>query len=123
MKALLNKWFVAFCIIWLVVLLTRKLGHPLPYVNGYIDDAIAIPVIGGLALWFQRVVIIKNDFYVLSVWHVVFITAYVIILFEGLLPLVSKSYTADWRDALLYIIGAVFFYKIMNRAVTEIRNV
>ncbi|MGZ3874067.1 MAG: hypothetical protein ACXVJD_14190 [Mucilaginibacter sp.] len=121
MKTLLNKWFIAFCIIWLVVFTTRKLGHPLPFVNGYIDDAIAIPVIANLALWFQRTVIIKNNYYVLSVWHVVFITAYVTLVFEGLLPWLSATYTADWRDVVLYVIGGVFFFGVMNKAVAEER--
>ena len=100
----------------------RKLNHPLPFINGYIDDAIAIPVIANLGLWFQRVAIIKSNHYVLSKWHVVFITVYVALIFEGLLPYLSKTYTADWIDVLLYIIGGMFFYKAMNRAVAEVRD-
>jgi hypothetical protein len=122
MKTLLNKWFIASCLIWLVVITSRKMGHPLPIINGYIDDAIAIPVIANLGLWFQRVVIIKNNYYVLSKWYVVFIVAYVSLIFEGLLPLFSKTYTADWIDVLLYIIGGMFFYRVMNRSVMEIRG-
>jgi len=122
MKTLFNKWFIASCLIWLIVITSRKLGHPLPLINGYINDAIAIPVIANLGLWFQRVVIIKNNYYVLSKWHVVFIIAYVSLIFEGLLPLFSKTYTADWIDVLLYIIGGVFFYGVMNKAVVEVRD-
>jgi hypothetical protein len=122
MKTLLNKWFIASCLIWLIVITSRKMGHPLPIINGYIDDAIAIPVIANLGLWFQRVVIIKNNYYVLSKWHVVFIVAYVSLIFEGLLPLFSKTYTADWIDVLLYIIGGVFFDRVMNKAVVEVRD-
>lgn len=122
MKTLLNKWFIASCLIWLTVISTRKLGHPIPFINGYIDDAIAIPVIANLALCFQRAVIFKSNYYILSIWHVVFITAYVSIAFEIVLPLFSKTYTGDWVDVLLYCIGAVFFYKVMNRPVSEIRD-
>jgi hypothetical protein len=122
MKTLFNKWFIASCLIWLVVISTRKLGHPIPYINGYIDDAIAIPVIASLALCFQRVVVIKSNYYVLSVWHVVFVTAYVSIAFEVALPLISNTYTGDWIDALLYIVGAVFFYRVMNKPVVEVRE-
>jgi hypothetical protein len=122
MKTLLNKWFIASCLIWLVVITSRKLGYPLPFINGYINDAIAIPVIANLGLWFQRVVIIKSNHYVLSKWHVVFITAYVALIFEGLLPYLSKTYTADWVDVLLYIIGGAFFYRVMNEPVVEVRD-
>ncbi|MCR8561099.1 hypothetical protein KXD93_25805 [Mucilaginibacter sp. BJC16-A38] len=122
MKTLLNRWFIASCLIWLIVISTRKLGHPILFINGYIDDAIAIPVIASLALCFQRVVIFKSNYYVLSVWHVVFITAYVTLVFEVLLPLISKTYTGDWIDALLYSVGAVFFYRVMNKALLETRD-
>ena len=115
MKTLLNPWFITGCLTWLIVLTARKLGHPLPYINGHINDAFAIPVIANLGLWFQRVFIIKNNYYVLSPGHVIFIVVYVSLVFEGLLPLISKTYTADWMDVLLYIFGGLFFYKVMNR--------
>jgi hypothetical protein len=119
MKTLLNRWFITGCLIWIIVLAARKTGHPLPLVNGYINDAFAIPVIANLGLWFQRVLIIKNNYYVLSPLHVFFIVAYVSVVFEGLLPLYSKTYTADWIDVLLYIAGGLFFYFVMNRPLFE----
>lgn len=115
MKTLLNGWFIAGCFTWFIVIVMRKLGHPLPVLNGYMDDAVAIPVIANLGLWFQRVFIIKNDYYVLAPWHVIFIVAYVTLLFEVLLPSISKSYTSDWIDIFLYLTGGLFFFKIMNR--------
>jgi hypothetical protein len=106
----------------LVVITARKLGHPLPYVNGYIDDVFAIPVIANLGLWFQRVFIYKNNYYVLSPLHVVFIVVYVSIVFEGLLPWLSKTYTADWIDVMLYVLGGTFFYFVMNKPVVNVKN-
>jgi len=122
MKTLLNRWFITGCIIWLLVFATRKLHHPIPYINGYITDVFAIPVIATLALCFQRFVVFKSNFYTLSKWHVVFITAYVSLIFEVLLPWLSKTYTGDWVDVLLYIVGGLFFYRVMNRPLTEIRD-
>lgn len=123
MRTLLNKWFIAGCLVWLLVFTTRKLDHPLPqYINGYATDAFAIPVIANLMLFFQRVVAIKSNYYTLSAWHVVFITAYVTLVFEVLLPAYSKTYTGDWFDVVLYIIGGIFFYKVMNKPVMEIRE-
>jgi len=121
MKTLLNKWFILGCITWIIVLTMRKVGRPVPFINGYINDAFAIPVIANLGLWFQRVFIIKNNYYVLAPWQVIFITAYVSILFEGILPLYIKAYTADWIDVLLYAIGGLFFYFIMNRPISKTR--
>jgi hypothetical protein len=121
MKTLLNGWFIIGCLTWLVVILARKSGHPLPLVNGHINDAFAIPVIANLGLWFQRVFIIKNNYYVLAPRQIIFIVAYVIFLFESILPLFSKVYTADWIDVLLYIIGGLFFYWVMNKPINESR--
>lgn len=117
MKTLLNGWFVAGCLTWAIVWCARKLGHPIPVINGYINDVAAIPVISNLGLWFQRVFVIKNNYYVLSVRHIVFIVTYVSLIFEAVLPHYSKTYTADWIDVLLYMIGGLFFYKVMNKPV------
>jgi hypothetical protein len=115
MKTLLNGYFIAGCLTWLIVISMRKLGHPIPAINGYINDAAAIPVIANLGLWFQRVFMIKNNYYVLAPGHIIFIVVYVILLFEVLLPSLSIIYTADWVDALLYMAGGLFFYKVMNK--------
>lgn len=117
MKTLLNKWFVGGCLVWLAVTILRRSVHPLPVLNGYIDDLLAIPVIANLGLWFQRVLVIRNDYYVLSPWHVIFIVVYVSVLFEVVLPYYSKTYTGDWIDVILYMAGGIFFYKIVNRPI------
>jgi hypothetical protein len=121
MKTLLNPWFIAGCLTWVIVIILRRIGHPLPYLNGYINDAFAIPVIANLGLWFNRVFIIKSNHYVLSKRQVIFIVLYVAIVFEGSLPYLSKTYTADWIDVLLYILGGLFFYRVMNKAQIEQR--
>ena len=115
MKTLLNKWFITGCLVWVVIYSTRKAGYPVPFFNGYIDDFFAIPVIANLGLWFKRTVIIKNNYYVLSAWQTTFIVVYVSLTFEALLPAVSKAYTADLLDVLLYIAGGIFFYQVMNK--------
>jgi hypothetical protein len=121
MKTLFNGWFIACCLTWFIVITARKLDHPLPAINGYITDAAAIPVIANLGLCFQRVFIIKNNYYVLAPRHIIFIVVYVSLIFEGILPLFSKTYTADWIDILLYAIGGLFFYKMMNRPIMKKR--
>lgn len=123
MKTLFNPWFIAACLGWAIVFTLRRLGLPLPLFNGYINDLFAIPVIATLGLWFQREFIIKNSYYVLSPLHVIFIVIYVALIFEGLLPHLSKTYTADWVDVLLYAVGGLFFYWVMNKPVgVEVRK-
>ncbi len=119
MKTLLNPWFIAGCLLWLVTLIMRRLGHPLPFINGYAGDAAVIPVIASLTLCFMRMFMIKSYSYVLSARQVVFIVAYTSIVFEALLPALSKTYTRDWADVLLYALGGAFFYTVMNRPVVR----
>ncbi|MBS1532460.1 MAG: hypothetical protein JSU01_19310 [Bacteroidetes bacterium] len=116
MKTLLNPWFIVGCLIWTTVMITRKSGHPLPpLINGYVDDAFAIPVIANLSLCYMRAFVIHSNYYVLSAWKVTFIVIYLTFVFEIFLPLISKTYTMDWIDAALYVLGGLFFYFVMNR--------
>ena len=117
MKTLLNKWFIFGCIIWVVVIVLRKTGHPLPVLNGYVNDFLAIPVIANVGLWFQRVFVIRSNYYVLSSGHVIFIVIYVSILFELVLPYFSRTYTRDLIDVMLYVAGGIFFYRIINKPI------
>ena len=117
MKTLLNPWFIAGCVTWVIIMVTRKLHHPIPILNGYIDDAFAVPVIASLALCFQRVVVIRSDYYVLSAGKVAFIVIYLALVFEVFLPMISKTYTGDWIDATLYAVGGAFFYWVMNKPI------
>ncbi|HVW16488.1 MAG TPA: hypothetical protein VHB54_21835 [Mucilaginibacter sp.] len=115
MRTLFNPWFIAGCSIWLITTVARDLGHPIPIANSYVNDAFAVPVIANIGLWFQRVFLIKSDYYIQSPGQVIFIVVYVSLLFEVILPLISKRYTADWVDVLLYIAGGFFFYWVMNK--------
>jgi hypothetical protein len=97
-------------------MITRKTGHPLlPVINGYVDDAFAIPVIANLSLCYMRGFVIRSNYYVLSGWKVAFIVIYLTIVFEVFLPAISKTYTSDWIDTSLYVVGGFFFYFVMNK--------
>lgn len=122
MKTLLNPWFIAGCTVWLVIHIARAAGHPLPYLNGSLTDFFAVPVLINISLWLQRVFIIKNNYYVLSPAQVIFFVIFTSVLFEGILPPLSKTYTADWMDIILYVAGGFFFYFVMNKPVVETRT-
>lgn len=78
---------------------------------------LAVPVIATIGLWFMRVAIIKNNKYQLSPGQVIFIVVYVALVFEIVLPHFFKAYTRDYVDILMYAIGGVFFYKMMNKPI------
>jgi hypothetical protein len=116
MKTLLNPWFIIGCVIWAIVIVMRKSGHPSPHlINGYVDDVFAVPIIANLSLCFMRVFVIYSNHYVLSARKVAFIVIYLTLVFEILLPLLSKTYTGDWIDAVLYVAGGILFYFVMDK--------
>jgi hypothetical protein len=119
MKTLLNPWFIAGCLIWVIIMVTRKLHHPVPIFNGYIDDVFAVPIIANIALCFQRVFIVRSNYYILSAGKVAFIVIYLALVFEVFLPMLSKTYTGDWIDAGLYAVGGLFFYWVMDKPIFE----
>lgn len=115
MKTLRNPWFIAFCLIWFALFLARKKGFPVPGLAGeYLTDLLAVPVVAQLGLWFQRLMY-KDEHYRLSAGHIIFIVIYISLVFELILPHFSHRYTADFADVFCYVIGGVFFWKVMNR--------
>ena len=121
MKTLLNPWFITFCIMWSILYLARITHHPVLYLNGHLGDFMAVPVLANLGLWFQRIFIAKRSTYVLKAGHVIFIVLYLSIAFEWLLPKYHPEiFTGDWIDVLLYIVGGVFFLKLMNKPITPV---
>ena len=116
MKTLLNRWFIAFCLIWSVLYFAKITHHPILFLNGYLADFLAVPVLANLGLWFQRIFIDKRSMYILKAGHVIFIVIYLSIAFEWLLPAYHpERFTGDWIDVLLYIIGGLFFFWVMNK--------
>jgi hypothetical protein len=119
MKTLLNPWFIVFCSIWAVLYFARITHHPVLYLNGHLGDFLAVPVLANLGLCFQRIFIDKRSTYVLKPGHLVFIVLYLSIAFEWLLPKYHpETFTGDWTDTVLYVIGGVFFWLIINKPIS-----
>ena len=86
-----------------------------PLVHAYLDDLLALPVILTLVVAVQRQWVYRNPRYILSKFQVIFAVVYVAVLFEGLLPALSASYTRDAWDVVAYAVGAGIFYRFINR--------
>lgn len=120
MKTLLNAWFIIFCLAWAVVYFFRITHHSILYLNGHLTDFLAVPVIANLGLWFQRILMGKRSMYVLKPGHMVFIVLYLAVVFEWILPVYHPEiFTGDWIDVLLYIIGGLFFFFVMNKPLQQ----
>lgn len=120
MKTLFNPWFLLFSILWAIFYLAKINHKPILLLSGHFTDLLAVPIIANLGLWFQRIFIVKRSTYILKTGHVVFIVIYLSLVFEWLLPMyIPKKFTGDWIDVLLYILGGLFFLKLMNKPLHE----
>jgi predicted membrane protein len=114
MKILKNKYFIASAIIYLLVKGLRFIGHPLPILNGMINDLFCLPILLTLVLALQNFFFPKYCEAKLSLQKVLFMWIYMSIAFEVIMPLFSTRYTADWIDVPAYLAGGIFFYFFIN---------
>ena len=116
MKTLLNPWFLLFCAVWLVIFTLTKLHIFLPdFIQFYVLDIIAVPVLANLGLWFWRF-ILQDNTRLLNFWQLIFIVLSVSIIFEVVMPIIKPNrYSADVFDVACYVFGAMFFWSVMNK--------
>ncbi len=115
MITLVNKYFIAFSLIWLLIFACTKLEIYLYWpIQFYFIDLIAVPIIGNLSLAFYRFILKKEDER-LSYWHIVFIVLSLSLVFEWFMPKHNLRYTADVWDVVMYFLGGLFFGLVMNK--------
>lgn len=110
MKALIDPLFICYCIVWTVIKLWRLLGVPPTFLNSYLTDLVAVPLIAHIVLVTSHSFFIKCEKYTLI--YLLFLAAYISFVFEWLMPRFSTTYTSDWADIVCYCIGAVFYHSI-----------
>lgn len=114
-----NPLFVVCCILFWVNQWIERSGIVLPFIHAYADDLLAMPVVLGITLQVMRWLYPGGGLLVFSWLHVLVGWLYFSLLLEGLLPLLSNTYTADPWDVLCYGIGSLTFYFWINRENTE----
>lgn len=105
-----NRWFFIILAVAIVhQLLQKQFAIYIPFLHAYLDDVLCMPLLLALwawerKLWFAAPAIKK--------WEIALLTLLVFILFEGILPLYSSAYTADWRDGLAYSGGSWLYWQL-----------
>tara|TARA_Y100000782_G_scaffold115534_1_gene159612 strand:- start:13873 stop:14271 length:399 start_codon:yes stop_codon:yes gene_type:complete len=87
---------------------------PHSLLNNYFEDLLAMPLILGTALLFQRNIVYNNEKHCLSKTQLIIATLLLSLFFEVYLPFKSTDYVQDGFDVICYISGTVFFYYLMN---------
>lgn len=84
----------------------------------YLPDLLAIPVLIVLTR-FLLFLLSNSGFYKLlqplTFGFIAFISLFVALIFELILPYLSDSYTADKLDVLMYVFGGIIFYFTLNK--------
>lgn len=116
MNLLLYPWFIALVAIALAHQIAQKifLIH-LPWFDSYLDPLVVMPILFQLVLWERRVIFGRGTSYVLEWWRVSVICIWVAILSEGIFPIISSRFTADWKDVLCYVAGTLAYCKFWNK--------
>ena len=100
---------------WVNQYLEKSLGIFVPIYHAYGDDLMAMPVVFGLCLQVMRWIHPLGSQLTFSRKQVIIGLAYFSIVFEIVLPLISKAYTADPLDVICYGLGTLVFLKFMNK--------
>lgn len=100
---------------WANQYLEKSMRIFVPLYHSYGDDLMAMPVVFGLCLQLMRWFHPMGDQLTFSNKQVLIGLVYFSVVFEIILPLVSKTYTADPIDVLCYGLGTIVFLKFMNK--------
>jgi hypothetical protein len=94
---------------WFLIRYTRIHESPIPYLNNWLTDFAFVP----LVIHFSQVLVFSIWGYayykVYTLGHMLLFALYVSLFFELLAPKITNYNTADWFDALAYVLGAVFY--------------
>lgn len=110
MNSLFDRYFVVYCLCWLMIRITRWLSCPLPWLNSYLTDFLFVPATAHLTQWLMRKFILRDNTYTLPLSYILFIALYGAVVLEWIAPMISTRHTADWGDVVAYFLGALFYY-------------
>jgi len=116
MSVLKNPFFILPCLLfWVNQYLEKVQLIFIPFVHSYLDDLMVMPVVLGLTLQVYRWIHPLKGRLSFTKIQILVAVVYFSILFEGILPLWSDLYKRDLWDVVFYLIGAIWFYYLINK--------
>ena len=115
MAVLRSPVFIICLVLFLLHQIMQKILHiTFSFADSYLDNLLAMPIILTLLLAERRWLFKKGSNYQIPVIDIVVATLYIIFITEVVFPLLSKNFTADWKDLLFYALGSFVFYNTIN---------
>jgi hypothetical protein len=112
---LLKPWFMVALMLLLMHQISQKiLKIKIVLADSFLDPLLFLPILLHLILLERRFIIGKGQYYVLSWFRILTITAFVSVVCEILFPHWSSSFTADYKDVICYLAGGVIFGIFFN---------
>ncbi|MCB0276975.1 MAG: hypothetical protein KDI06_19310 [Calditrichaeota bacterium] len=104
-----RKFFLGLVLVGIFIgnQIVEEMGIYCDFINSYLDDFLAFPIILWLGQYINRT-FFGLDF-VLSVTAVFIVTNIFGLLFEFLYPLLSENFARDPWDLVVYNLGALFY--------------
>ncbi len=84
-----------------------------PFVQGYLSDFLAIPLMLGVILIIMRWYT-NNPSFRFSIAQIIFAFIYMSLVFEWFIPIYRSNFHADWWDVVAYGAGAWVYFKVQN---------
>lgn len=114
-----QQWihFLTLLLIFLLHQLLEKIAFiKLPIIDAYLDPLLCMPFFLSMLLMQQRVLIYKNPHYLLPPFLTITATLLIILVAEGIFPIIQPKFIADFWDIICYILGAFYFELFFNRS-------
>lgn len=116
----ISYWFLLGLVAWLLIIQLRKRGVFIPVINDYFTDFITVP----MYCYFIE--------YIMNVWlklrwkpdfkFVMTSVLYLSLLFEVICPKLSKLFTGDIFDVLMYFLGGMLYYFFKIQSICKINK-
>jgi hypothetical protein len=107
-----STWFLLGLLSWITIIILRRNGIIIPWVNAYFTDLITIPMYCYLIQYTMNKIMgfqWKPNFK-----FIITSILYLSILFEVICPLISNRFTGDIFDVFAYFVGGMGYYFFKN---------
>ena len=106
---LFDPFFTLYLLVWSAVKISRHYDFSIGIVNSYLTDFLAVPAMSHLGSYLISMFYFKQNYYTYPISYSLLSAVVLSVLLEGIMPLFSPQYTADFVDVVCYFSGALFY--------------